>query len=267
MLKFPLMRALAPFKNARELTLETHTVQTTPFDTLKIAFASDIHFGQLFDSARLDDLANRLNALGADVIILGGDYGEDAKTALSFWERLPRLQARYGVCAALGNHDRAESDAFPFIKAMKKRGVIPLVNSAARFDISGKTLAVCATDDYNHGRPDFQKTAATARDADYVIYAPHSPDALKDAFSLAGKPFFDLALCGHTHGGQVRIFGIAPKTGSRHGFGYGTKHLSGELMENGARVIISNGVGVTQLPIRLSAPAQYHLITLTASSD
>ena len=105
--------------------------------------------------------------------------------------------------------------------------------------------------------------AAQVRGADYVIYAPHAPDALEDAYNVQRDPFFDLALCGHTHGGQVTLLGFAPYTASRRGLRYGNHYRSGEIEEHGVTVLVSNGVGTTWLPVRLGARAQYHLITLS----
>ena len=260
------IRRLPPFRGATELNLKEYTVSSAKlpeaFDGLRIAYASDIHYGALLDEARVRDLAERLNALDPDILLLGGDYGEDTSNALAFWKLVPELRAKLAVCAVLGNHDRAEGPAEPFIAAMQERGVTPLVNSVLTLSRDGQTLALCSTDDFNHGTPDFAGVAAQAADADFVLYAPHSPDALPQAFDVSLPPFFDMAVCGHTHGGQIAIFGIAPHTASRYGFFFGNRFNSGMKTEQGVPVIISNGVGTSWLSIRFGAPAQYHLITL-----
>lgn len=259
-------RWLYPLYAARQLYLVEHEIDSAhvprALDGLRIAYASDIHYGTLLDEARVRDLAERLNELEADILILGGDYGQDADTALQFWQIVPDLNAHLAVCAVVGNHDRAESSADTLANAMYKRRVTPLINNALFIEVDGARLAVCATDDYNHGAPDFAGVAAQVKGADYVIYAPHTPDALMDAYSLDIDPFFDLALCGHTHGGQVTLFGLAPNTGSRHGWRYGMHYLTGQIDEGKSTVIVSNGVGTSCLPLRLGAPAQYHIITL-----
>ena len=256
-------RWLFPLYNARQLTLDRQTVSApATLHGLRIAYASDIHYGALLDAQRVCDLAERLNALDADLILLGGDYGEDAETALRFWQIVPDLHARYAVCAALGNHDRAEGSAEAFIQAMTARGVTPLVNSALALTINGTKLAVCATDDVSFGAPDYAATAASSQGADYVIYIPHAPDALEDAYSIVDPPFFNLAICGHSHGGQIAPFGLALHTSTRRSWCYGFRYRSGRVEEHGVTVLISNGVGTTWLPLRIGAPAQYHLITL-----
>ena len=265
------LRWLYPLRTARRLYLVEHEIDSAhvprALNGLRVAYASDIHYGQLLEEVRVRDLADRLNALQADILILGGDYGEDAATSLAFWQIVPDLHAKLAVCAVVGNHDRAEAGADTLANAMYKRGVTPLINNALFIDVEGARLAVCATDDYNHGAPDFAGVAAQVKDADYVIYAPHSPDALADAYNLDIEPFFNLALCGHTHGGQITLFGLAPNTARRHGWRYGMHYLRGQLEESGSVVIISNGVGTSWLPLRLGAPPQYHIITLRHARD
>ena len=230
---------------------------------LKIAYASDIHFGALLKEERVIDLAERLNALEADIILLGGDYGEDAAHTLEFFRLLPPLKAKLAVCGVIGNHDRAEATAEELIDAMETCGITPLVNSTLTLEMDGKKLCICATDDLSHGDPAFNEVKEQVFGADYVIYAPHSPDALEAAREEGADGFYDLVVCGHTHGGQVAIFGFAPYTSSLYGARYGNLYLSGEIEEDdGTQIIISNGVGITWMPVRFGAPPQYHLITL-----
>ena len=230
---------------------------------LKIAYASDIHFGALLKEERVIDLAERLNALEADIILLGGDYGEDAAHTLEFFRLLPPLKAKLAVCGVIGNHDRAEATAEELIDAMETCGFTHLVNSTLTLEMDGKKLCICATDDLSHGDPVFNEVKEQVFGADYVIYAPHSPDALEAAREEGADGFYDLVVCGHTHGGQVAIFGFAPYTASLYGARYGNLYLSGEIEEDdGTQIIISNGVGTTWMPVRFGAPPQYHLITL-----
>lgn len=230
---------------------------------LKIAYASDIHFGALLKEERVIDLAERLNALEADIILLGGDYGEDAAHTLEFFRLLPPLKAKLAVCGVIGNHDRAEATAEELIDAMETCGITPLVNSTLTLEMDGKKLCICATDDLSHGDPAFNEVKEQVFGADYVIYAPHSPDALEAAREEGADGFYDLVVCGHTHGGQVAVFGFAPYTSSLYGARYGNLYLSGEIEEDdGTQIIISNGVGTTWMPVRFGAPPQYHLITL-----
>ena len=264
--RLPAPRWLYPLYLSRQLYLKEDTLclpaLPEALDGLRIAYASDIHYGAYLGRERLTQLADRLNALQADVMILGGDYGENSQTTLDFWRDVPDLQAKLAVCAVMGNHDLSHMNAAGIAKAMRLRGVTPLINGALSLRRNGCRFALCATDDPVMGAPDYARMARQAAGEPFVIYAPHSPDALKDAYAVSEKPFFDLALCGHTHGGQIAFFGFAPRISSLHGLRYGNRYRAGIVREKGVTVLISNGVGASWLPLRLGAPPQYHLITL-----
>ena len=71
------------------------------FDGLTIAFLSDIHYGTLFKEDRVRSLVQRVNDLQADVVLLGGDYGENSDGAVAFFQLNPGFQAKIAVLAAL----------------------------------------------------------------------------------------------------------------------------------------------------------------------
>jgi hypothetical protein len=67
-----------------------------------------------------------------------------------------------------------------------------------------------------------------------------------------------LALCGHTHGGQVRIAGYAPAVPSR----YGQRYAYGHIVEDRRHLIVSGGLGCSGLPIRFGCPPEIVLVDL-----
>ncbi len=237
-----------------------HPALPTPFQGLKIAYVSDIHWGTYFSDSRLQQLIDRVNALEADLILLGGDYAEDADGALRFWQNKPAFRARIATLCIFGNHDRTLPEShFPRIqRAMKAAGAIPLVNDVWTMEKDGKTLAISGIDDYYNGYPDLGRVARLCRDADFTIFLPHTPDVLPDVYEMSETPFFHLALCGHTHGGQVALFGWAPIPSSL----LGNRYRSGWYHEQGVDILVSNGVGTSMLPVRFGVRPQIHLITL-----
>jgi predicted MPP superfamily phosphohydrolase len=68
-----------------------------------------------------------------------------------------------------------------------------------------------------------------------------------------------LTLSGHTHGGQVRLFGWSPVVPSRYGnrFAYGHVRAPCEL-------IVSGGLGFSIAPIRFGMPPEIVHVTLGA---
>ena len=230
------------------------------FDGFRIAYLSDIHYGDLFPEERLRDLVQRVNKLHADVVVLGGDYAVYSDSAIQFFELKPGFQAKTAVLGVMGNHDRMspEENLDKLMAAMREDGVTPLVNDGVILERKGSRMAFVACDDYYCGKPDLQKTAALGRSADYTVFLPHMPDILPETFSMPGGPFYQLALCGHTHGGLVAVMGRAIKSSSI----YRSKYLSGWYHEHGVDFLVSNGVGTSGLPVRLGAKPQMHLITM-----
>jgi len=245
-----------------DLVEDTYVSSRLPevFDGLRVAFVSDIHYGAYLNEQRVRRLVSRVNALQPDLIILGGDYGEDSQGAVDFFRLQPGFQAKTGVLGVMGNHDRTlpESNLQVLMRAMADAGVRPLVNDVFIIEKAGKTLAIAGVDDYYNGAPRLDRAADLCQGAEFTIFAPHTPDILPEAYRLPGGPFFQLALCGHTHGGQVVLFNRALKSSSD----YGEKYRTGWKKENGVDIMISNGVGTSFLPVRLGARPQIHLITL-----
>jgi len=259
-----------PFFEAFHLNVEEHTTDLTDLPSnlknLKVVFLCDIHQNLWDSQSRTDRVIKTVNSLGADLVLLGGDYATDADSAIAFFESLPLIQARLGAFGVLGNNDRGESttDLMNLTQAMKDAGVTPLVNEVASIRVGQTTLYIAGIDDLEAGEPDIEGVAAQVSADDFVILLGHNPDLLTDAVDAVDKNgkthWFDLALFGHTHGGQITLFGkpllsaFNSETSSRY--------LSGWITENRAEILVSNGVGTTIIPMRLFAPAQIHLIRL-----
>lgn len=230
---------------------------------LRIVYAADIHQGGLFTQDRTSALISHINACGADLVLLGGDYAQDSDGAVDFFRSLPSIHARYGVFAVLGNHDRTvpEANMTTLRAAMQAAGVTLLVNETARVRIGNDSIYIAGIDDYGNGRPDVRNIASQLNANDYVIFLSHSPAAIPEALKVTDqsgmKGWFDLGLFGHTHGGQVALLGPMLKDVPK-------KYLKGWLRHNRTDMLISRGVGTSGPPIRLFCTPQIHLITVTA---
>ena len=263
--RLPKWKLLYPLYLPTQLdTVEAyHTFPGLPpaFEGLTLGYVSDIHYGSLFSRERVQALTDRINALQSDVLILGGDFGENTETALEFFEHLPSLQAKEAILAVLGNHDRTAPDLHSaLISAMERAGVIPLVNQAWALKKQGARMIFAGPDDYFNGMPDLPLLRTACRNADFTVFLPHNPDLLPLSLDNSGQAFYQLALCGHTHGGQVAVLGhsIIPSAET------GDRYRSGWYREGGAEILVSNGVGVSRLPVRLGARPQIHKLTLLA---
>lgn len=257
------IKLLYPLYLASQLYLEESTYVSAclpkEWHGLTIAYASDIHYGPMFDQQRAIDLIQRINVLHADVVLLGGDYGETTQTSIDFFQAIPDIQANLCVLAAIGNHDLAgTAEELHLLKScMLARDIIPLQNECHMLQRNNSYLRFCATDDTRHGTPDTTILNQPMPENAFTIFFPHSPDILPSLTS-SPKPKFDLAICGHTHGGQFAFFGHSLHSSSK----FGDRYRTGWKQENGHDILISNGVGTSLIPMRIGAPPQYHLVTL-----
>lgn len=266
------MACLYPFVEPNLLTIEEHTLYVTNLPqnlkNIRIAFASDLHQCAWFSQKRVEDVFHTLNNMSADLIILGGDYATDSDSAVAFFENAPLLQARMGVYGIVGNHDRTppETNLRLLTNAMANAGITPLVNAVSRVKIGQSYVYVAGVDDYYNGFPDVEGVASQVYADDLVIFAGHTPDLLPEMLKSTSADgdghWFDLALFGHTHGGQINLFGWTPFSNISENLS--ARYRSGWLEENRAGILISNGVGTSVLPVRLFTPPQVHLITLKA---
>lgn len=259
-----------PFYEAYHLTIDEHAAKYADLPAnlknIRIVYVSDIHESARFPRSRVLDLIRTINGMSADLVLFGGDYADSSDEAIAFFDDLPDVQARLGVFGVVGNHDRTlpESNLSRLMTAMTDAGVMPLVNTVARVKVGSSAILIAGVDDNSCGHPDVQSVAAQVTRNDFVIFLGHSPDLLASAFTATSgdgdNHWFDLALFGHTHGGQLTLFGeplirsSIPELGKRY--------LTGWREENRASILVSNGVGTTGFPVRLFAPPQIHLITL-----
>lgn len=255
---------LRPFYQTTQLKTreEAYASDRLPavFSGLTLAYASDIHYGSYLNDQRALEIMAQITGLQTDLIILGGDYGQDAVTAEAFFDLIPPFAPETPVLAAIGNHDLMGNGAniTRLTDKMRAKGVTPLRNDVFWLRKDGHSIAFCAPDDILTGFPDFAALKEKAAGADFVIFMPHSPDLIPPAREAGFH--FDLALCGHTHGGQIAPFGRSLHASSR----YGDRYRMGWVREEGADIFVSCGVGTSILPMRIGTHPEIHRITLSA---
>ena len=221
---------------------------------LRIAFASDFHAGATTDDALLAEACRMLDALEPDVLLLGGDFvSVRASDIRRLAPELAKVNAPYGKFAVPGNHDLRAN--FPEVAgALQEAGVTLLRNSRVTLASPFNDVHICGLDDKTRGRPRADLAIDGAEGTRVVLM--HSPDGLE----AIGDRSFDLALCGHTHGGQVVLpWGFplwVPGEGLNrtycHGrFGVGEDETS--------TLIVSRGVGCSTVPVRAFAAPEVHL--------
>jgi uncharacterized protein len=247
---------------------------------LKIAVVADIHACDPWMSLQhIEAIVERTNALDADIIVMLGDYVAGHRHVTRFipaseWAPvLAGLKAPLGVHAILGNHDWWEDRAVQHAgqgptrarQGLEAAGIPVYENDAVRLSKAGKPFWLAGLGDQlawyparrfrpvnRLGVDDLTATLAKVTDDAPVILLAHEPDVAMRVPSRVA-----LQLSGHTHGGQVRLFGWSPVVPSR----YGERFVYGHTRTN-CDVIVSGGLGCSIMPFRLGVPPEIVLVTL-----
>ena len=261
----------------------TETTYTSPkvpsaFNGYKIVHISDLHLSSFSDSpAFLQRIIDTINAQQPDLICFTGDFvGFGVEEAAPFTEMLRQLHAKDGIASVLGNHDFALyhhglSDAQKEEKVEQltayQRDTLGwklLRNQSFVITRGSDALQIIGVDNTSCQGQGFQ-----------TVYRADLPKAmlLPDSL-LASSPFkillshdpshwraevvphtdIPLTLSGHTHAGQIRIFGY-PLSSLMF------KDSEGWYEMDGQSLYINTGIGCT-LPVRIGVPAEITVITL-----
>ena len=232
----------------------THRDVPEAFEGFRIAFISDLHYKSLLKEKGLNNLVRLLNDQKPDVLLMGGDYQEGCEYVEPLFAALARVKTPMGTFGVMGNNDY-ERCHDEIIRTMKHYGMRPLEHEVDTLRKDGQQIIVAGVcNPFDLKQNGVSPTLALSPN-DFVILLVHTPDYVEDV-SVANT---DIALAGHTHGGQVRVFGVAPALNSHYG-----NHFITGLAYNTAKIplIITNGIGTSKLPIRVGAPAEIIVITL-----
>jgi len=224
-------------------------------DGYRIALVSDVHLGNNFTVERLDRLVEAVNREKPDCVILCGDFVLNASFIEPFAASCAALSAPDGVYAVEGNHDFYH-DRAGTIRTLRKYGIMVLEETAV---VTPRGLQIAGTYDLLDMHPEQAFLADTMREGYFTVLASHNPDFAEEG---AGA-LYDLMLSGHTHGGQITLFGYAPATRSA----YGQKYRSGLVQTGGDQIFVTNGAGyggVGWMRFRLFAPSEFAVLTLRA---
>lgn len=160
----------------------------------RIAHVSDWHLTGRIGEGWFQHVTDTVNSLDPDVILITGDIieNEDCRPWLS--SSLGRLKAKHGVYFILGNHDYYINSA-QTIADLELLGLMYV--GGERFDAAWKGVPVSIVGNempWNRRLP-----ACDQRAESFKVGLLHTPDQ----FDWACVNNIDLALAGHTHGGQV----------------------------------------------------------------
>lgn len=221
------MMSIYGINNAHNLRITNYEVVSSKqsnIDELNIVLISDLHIGYNIGIKQIQDMANKINNLNPDVVILAGDIFDNEYEAIENPQEIVKIlnsiKSKYGKYTVLGNHDIQENILMGFtfnwgikkkINAQADERMIKFINDSG-FELLYDSYKLIENSVYIYGRPDLHKNnfGNTSRknpseitsqlDLDKtIICVDHEPGEINEL----QKAGVDLDLSGHTHNGQV----------------------------------------------------------------
>ncbi len=235
---------------------------------VRLLHISDLHMERT--TRREGELLALVEAARPDLIVITGDYlnlsyNQDSHAVALVQNLLRRLQAPYGVFATLGSPPvDLRHVVVPLFEGVP---TCLLVDKWATVDLGdGRQLHLLGLDCTHDRKRDAARLAELAPQAPpggvrLLLY--HSPELMPEARAHD----IDLYLCGHTHGGQVRLPLIGPIVTSSQ---LGRRYVMGHYEEAGTHLYVSRGVGLEGLSaprVRFLSPPEVTLFTLRPRSS
>ncbi len=258
-------------------------IQNLPADlnNFRIGFLTDLHLGIFIPDELIEKAVQTLNQHEIDLLLLGGDYlwmpnnsiweieyfirnqrytktsGNELAAQLfhAVADHLKKVQAPAGRFGVMGNHDRwinpkACGESFA------KVGIDVLINRSVEIKRGDAFITLVGVDDYWTGIPRLPPHRQRVSNEVRILLA-HNPDFV--AFALEELSYnFELTLCGHTHGGQIKL----PILGTPHYNINDTRFRSGLVKHPAGQVYTSRGIGVVEIPLRINCPPEATILTL-----
>jgi uncharacterized protein len=250
----------------------------TPGLKLRIAILTDVHcIEPHMPLSRWKRIIAAANELKPDMHLLLGDYvaGHFFRTGTvpvaDIAKAAKDLSSSLGTFGICGNHDwwddlgTQKRGAGPTISenAFVANGIPMLENQVKQLQKDGMPFWLSGTSSivaYKTDRPgrfksaaQLDETLAKITDDAPIIHLAHEPDLFTEIPERVS-----LTLSGHTHGGQVRLFGWSPVTPSA----YGNRFAYGHIVEDNRHLIVSAGLGCSIAPIRFGIPPEIVILEL-----
>ena len=243
---------------------------------VKAAFLTDLHNSTW--GSRYELLTEAVALEEPDILLVGGDMitAVPGHTTDFAEELMAELAARYPVYYACGNHEyrlRLYPEIYGelyrhYFAALKACGVIFLPDRHAETYVNGVRLYIFGYNIKRRYYKRFRKEILTSEDISGAI---GNPDPAAVNILMAHTPKYmeayldwgaDLTLCGHNHGGIMRLPGgigaIDPDLNII------SKRSKGRYTKNGKTGIVSAGLGEHSIKLRINNPRELVILDIYA---
>lgn len=244
--------------------LQRHRALTpTTERPLSIVQITDPHLGPFMSVARLRRICERAVERQPDLVLLTGDFlsMESQSDPELLAAALAPLSALPGRCfACFGNHDHEAPDTVR--AALARASVTLLVDEAREVVTAAGPVQIVGMDFVWRERSQHLARVCAEhprRPGQLRIVLLHDPGA----FRHLPEGEADLALSGHTHGGQIGLVSLGLDWTLLRVFVRGPDH--GFWARGSDRLYVHRGTGHYGFPLRLGVPAEESLLFVHAA--
>lgn len=247
---------------------------------LRLAVFADPHVGPRVPDEFIARAVRATLDLKPDVILMLGDYvhavAPQAQKAASLLA--PLVAGAVPVLAVRGNHDWRKGVDLAG-SALHAIGVRLVDNERVFLDESHAVhdeppadgrpvLCIAGLGDLHEHVVDVHRAMRAVPPTCPRIFIAHQPSTAlhKDlrAANQPGGPRVDLMISGHTHGGQI----VLPLLGTpAHWIGWMDGYTRGVDTRLSFPVVVSSGIGLSLIPVRIGAPPEILEITLECTDE
>lgn len=227
-------------------------------DGVRIAMFADAHVSTTFDGDGFAEHMRTIEEQGKpDIVLIPGDYVDDwtkREDMVKACEALGKMDAKYGVWYAYGNHDKGFFDDRDFTaedleQELLKNHVHVLEDEVG---YAGNLCIVGRSDEALGERKELSELLEGVDRDKYIIVMDHEPED----FEPEAKTDADLVVCGHTHGGQLfpinkvaEWFGVSDRT-------YGHEN------REGTDFVVTSGIADWEILFKTGTKSEYVIIEL-----
>ena len=198
-----LVRDSAEHLELTRCTVTNHKLSQS-FSGFKIVQLSDFHGAEL-----VTDIVETVREQKPDIIVLTGDFITDEGDLPAVEQLVSQLSDICEVYFISGNHDFASGRIAELSDILSSCGVKYLKNEYVTIQRGGESIVLAGVEDPNSWAdlepPDaFLKKVRAEHPDDYIVLLGHRNYWMEKYPDLP----VELILCGHAHGGIVRIPGV-----------------------------------------------------------
>jgi uncharacterized protein len=223
-------------------------------DGLRLAQVTDVHFPGNGAAARAT-LAH-LSRERPEIVMMTGDMTEQVYALPSVSSFAEAARGSLATVATLGNWEHRCGAAPHAAGAYRAAGARLLVNRHLHIRIGRASLVLVGLDDPVLGRPDPHQARIGIAPEAVEIWLVHAPGFVSEPSARTSSPPA-LVLCGHTHGGQIRLPLLPAVTPTGSG-----RFVAGWYLDAFAPLYVSRGIGTTTIPARFRCPPELPIFTL-----